>query len=41
MLTLLIVPAVFTVVDDIERWIGPKVGKAPAAGEPGRTQTGS
>jgi len=26
-LTLVIVPAVFTLVDDIERWIGPKVGR--------------
>jgi hypothetical protein len=25
MLTLVIVPAVFTLFDDIERWIGPKV----------------
>jgi multidrug efflux pump subunit AcrB len=34
-LTLVIVPAVFTVLDDIERWIAPKAGKlladAPAA----------
>src|SRR5258708_37502408 len=26
-LTLVIVPAVFTVLDDIERWIAPKAGK--------------
>ena len=26
-LTLVIVPAVFTVFDDIERWIAPKAGK--------------
>jgi multidrug efflux pump subunit AcrB len=26
-LTLVIVPAVFTLVDDLERWIGPKVTK--------------
>jgi multidrug efflux pump subunit AcrB len=37
-LTLVIVPAVFTLIDDVERWIGPKVGRiltstppAPAA----------
>jgi multidrug efflux pump subunit AcrB len=30
LLTLVIVPAVFTVVDDIERWIGPKVSGALA-----------
>jgi multidrug efflux pump subunit AcrB len=28
LLTLVIVPAVFTVVDDIERWLGPKVSNA-------------
>jgi multidrug efflux pump subunit AcrB len=35
-LTLVIVPAVFTVLDDIERWIAPKAGKllAPAAVDP-------
>jgi multidrug efflux pump subunit AcrB len=39
-LTLVIVPAVFTVLDDIERWIAPKAGKllaetpAPARAEP-------
>jgi len=26
-LTLVIVPAVFTLVDDVERWLGPKVGR--------------
>ena len=26
-LTLVIVPAVFTLVDDVERWIGPRVSK--------------
>jgi HAE1 family hydrophobic/amphiphilic exporter-1 len=26
-LTLVIVPAVFTVLDDIERWIAPKAGR--------------
>ena len=30
-LTLIIVPAAFTLVDDIERWLGPKVGRALAA----------
>jgi multidrug efflux pump subunit AcrB len=39
-LTLVIVPAVFTVIDDIERWIAPKAGKLladppqPSAPEP-------
>jgi multidrug efflux pump subunit AcrB len=40
-LTLVIVPAVFTVLDDVERWIAPKAGKllaapprAPTAAEP-------
>jgi multidrug efflux pump subunit AcrB len=36
LLTLVIVPAVFTVMDDIERWLGPRAGKmllAPGAGE--------
>jgi hypothetical protein len=28
---LVIVPAAFTLVDDIERWIGPKVARAIAA----------
>jgi hydrophobe/amphiphile efflux-1 (HAE1) family protein len=32
LLTLVIVPAAFTVVDDIERWIGPKVSGALAPG---------
>jgi hydrophobe/amphiphile efflux-1 (HAE1) family protein len=31
LLTLVIVPAAFTVVDDIERWIGPKVASALSA----------
>jgi hypothetical protein len=35
---LVIVPAVFTVLDDIERWIAPKAGKlladTPAAPRP-------
>jgi HAE1 family hydrophobic/amphiphilic exporter-1 len=30
-LTLIVVPAVFTLVDDIERWLGPRVGRALAA----------
>ncbi len=37
-LTLVIVPAAFTLIDDIERWLGPKVGRAlapaPAPTEP-------
>jgi multidrug efflux pump subunit AcrB len=33
-LTLVVVPAAFTVVDDIERWIGPKLSRALIA-EPG------
>jgi HAE1 family hydrophobic/amphiphilic exporter-1 len=38
LLTLVIVPAVFTVFDDIERWAGPKASKmlaGPATGDPG------
>jgi multidrug efflux pump subunit AcrB len=37
LLTLVVVPAVFTVMDDIERWLGPRAGKillAPDAGRP-------
>jgi hypothetical protein len=30
LLTLVIVPAAFTVVDDIERWVGPKISRALA-----------
>jgi multidrug efflux pump subunit AcrB len=30
-LTLIVVPAAFTLIDDIERWIGPRVGRALAA----------
>jgi hypothetical protein len=26
-LTLVIVPAVFTLVDDVERWVGPRVSR--------------
>ncbi len=33
LLTLVIVPAVFTVFDDIERWLGPKFGRLLAPGE--------
>jgi multidrug efflux pump subunit AcrB len=33
-LTLVIVPAVFTVLDDIERWIAPKAGKLLAGAPP-------
>jgi multidrug efflux pump subunit AcrB len=33
-LTLVIVPAAFTLVDDIERWLGPKFGKVLAAHPP-------
>jgi hydrophobe/amphiphile efflux-1 (HAE1) family protein len=32
-LTLLIVPAVFTVVDDLERWFGPRAAKMLAGGD--------
>ncbi len=40
LLTLVIVPAVFTVIDDVEQWIGPKTRKILAASE-GRLQTQS
>jgi hydrophobe/amphiphile efflux-1 (HAE1) family protein len=33
-LTLVIVPAAFTVIDDIERWLGPKFGKVLTAHTP-------
>jgi HAE1 family hydrophobic/amphiphilic exporter-1 len=33
-LTLVIVPAVFTLVDDIERWVGPRVSKLLMSNEP-------
>jgi len=33
-LTLVIVPAAFTLVDDIERWLGPKFGKVLTAHPP-------
>jgi len=38
MLTLVIVPAVFTVFDDIERWMAPRAGKLLA--EPHGPTTG-
>jgi multidrug efflux pump subunit AcrB len=34
MLTLVIVPAVFTVFDDIERWVAPKASKLLASSDP-------
>jgi hypothetical protein len=40
-LTLVIVPAVFTLFDDIERWIAPKAGKLlaePVGSRAGRLQ---
>jgi HAE1 family hydrophobic/amphiphilic exporter-1 len=37
-LTLVIVPAVFTLVDDVERWLGPRVSKVLMSHEP-RTLT--
>jgi hydrophobe/amphiphile efflux-1 (HAE1) family protein len=33
-LTLVIIPAAFTLIDDIERWLGPKFGKVLAAHPP-------
>ena len=33
-LTLVIVPAVFTLIDDIERWVGPRVARALMSHEP-------
>jgi hypothetical protein len=48
MLTLVIVPAAFTLVDDIERWLAPKFGRmlsvhtpaeGAAANEPARSAT--
>src|SRR5262249_45832404 len=33
-LTLVTVPAAFTLIDDIERWLGPKSGKVPTASLP-------
>ena len=33
-LTLVIVPAVFTLIDDVERWIGPKVGRILTSAPP-------
>jgi HAE1 family hydrophobic/amphiphilic exporter-1 len=37
-LTLIVVPAVFTLIDDIERWLGPKVSRALAA-QPATVET--
>jgi HAE1 family hydrophobic/amphiphilic exporter-1 len=41
-LTLVIVPAVFTLIDDIESWLGPKLGRAlapaPSTTEPAATK---
>jgi hydrophobe/amphiphile efflux-1 (HAE1) family protein len=47
-LTLVIVPATFTLIDDLERWIGPRVGRllthehrvAPHLGRPGPAPAG-
>jgi hypothetical protein len=33
LLTLLVVPAMFTLVDDIERWIGPRLMKLISPGD--------
>jgi hypothetical protein len=35
-LTLVIVPALFTVIDDLERWLGPKLAGVINSGEPER-----
>jgi len=37
-LTLIVVPAAFTLVDDIERWVGPKVSRVLIA-EPAAPQS--
>jgi hypothetical protein len=41
-LTLVIVPAAFTLIDDIESWLGPKLGRAlapaPSTTEPAATK---
>jgi hydrophobic/amphiphilic exporter-1 (mainly G- bacteria), HAE1 family len=34
-LTLVIVPALFTVIDDIEQWLGPKFGRVLSTKTPG------
>jgi Cu/Ag efflux pump CusA len=41
LLTLVIVPAAFTLVDDIERWVGPRVARtlAPRDADPGPSKT--
>jgi HAE1 family hydrophobic/amphiphilic exporter-1 len=36
-LTLVVVPAAFTLIDDIERWLAPKFGRVITAGEPPKT----
>ncbi|HEX7418037.1 MAG TPA: efflux RND transporter permease subunit, partial [Steroidobacteraceae bacterium] len=33
-LTLVIVPAVFTLIDDLERWLGPKASKILSSSHP-------
>jgi HAE1 family hydrophobic/amphiphilic exporter-1 len=33
-LTLIVIPAAFTVIDDIERWLGPRIGRALLAQSP-------
>jgi multidrug efflux pump subunit AcrB len=38
-LTLVIVPAAFTLVDDIERWLGPKFGKVLTASVPEQAES--
>lgn len=42
-LTLVIVPAVFTLIDDLERWLGPRVARAvmAAPAEPGAGEGGA
>jgi multidrug efflux pump subunit AcrB len=38
-LTLVIVPAAFTLIDDIERWLGPRFGKVLTASVPQRAES--
>jgi len=40
-LTLVIVPAAFTLIDDVEAWLGPRVGRAlaPKPAEPAPAPT--
>jgi len=40
LLTLVIVPAGFTLADDLEKWIGPKLGRALVNNEPHRIEPG-